>query len=276
MAWTDKKIWIVGASSGIGAALVKALAEKGARLIISARRENLLNELAESCASGSVQVLPLDLAEPGMADAAVGKAWEIYGGLDWVFLNSGIAMRDMAVNSDLEASKKVMDINFWGPVALTKALLPRLTTGPEGHLVVTSSLSGKFGVPQMSIYSASKHALHGYFESLRTETFRSGLKIHLVIPGFVRTDIALSGLKGDGTPYRKPQPSLAQGMAPDLCARQILRNLEKDREEFVVGGTEKYMVWFHRMFPGLAKSVMRSNPMRRMRELKGRFFKSGK
>ena len=274
MFWKNKRIWIVGASSGIGAGLVIALAKEGARLVISARREELLKELAEtSHATAIISILPLDVEDLERSAIAAGQAWEIYDGLDYIFLNAGIAMRDRAVNSDMEVAQKVMRVNFWAPVAITKALLPRLTAAKEAHLVVTSSLSGKFGVPQMSIYAASKHALHGYFESLRTEVFQTGLKIHLAIPGFINTDITLSGLKGDGTLYGKSQPSLAQGMDPLVCSEKILQSLEKNREEFVIGGMEKYVIYFYRIFPGLAKKLMRANPVKKVRELKERFGK---
>ncbi|WP_194776565.1 SDR family NAD(P)-dependent oxidoreductase [Pararhodonellum marinum] len=268
MKWQDKRIWIVGASSGIGAGLVKALATKEAKLVLSSRRANLMQELADEFPHVDIKLLAADMEDIEVLPEIAGKAWDFFGGLDYVFFNAGLSLRDPVTLAQIEAEKKIMQVNFWAPVILTKALLPLLLTLPESHLVLTSSLSGKFGVPKLSAYAASKHALHGYFESLRTETHQTGLKIHFAIPGFINTDITFSGIKGDGSPYAKRQESLAQGMDPDICAQKILRQLEKGKEEFAIGGMEKHMVWFHRLFPSLSKKLMRSNPVRQFRELK--------
>lgn len=266
--WKGKKIWIVGASSGIGEALVLELAKLEASILISARNESKLKELQSQSPSGKLEVLSLDVERHEELPALAEQAWKEFGPFDFVFLNAGMSVRDLVVNTQTSVEKKIMDINFWGPVVLTKSLLKLFQPENTLHLVVTSSLSGKYGVPKLAGYAASKHALHGYFDSLRAETAQQNLQIHLVIPGFVRTNITVAGLKGDGTPNGKMQSALAEGMDPLTCAKGILKGLQNGKEEFVVGGNEKYTVALNQYFPGLTRLLIRSNPIQNLKKLK--------
>lgn len=271
--WTQKRVWIIGASSGIGAGLVELLAEKGAKLIISARSEVKLHEPERNLSTAEIEVLPVDVELLSTLSVKTHEAWRIFNGLDYVFLNAGMSVRDLVSDSKLEVERRIMDINFWGPVAITKALLKKRDSNVPLHLVLTSSLSGKYGVPKLAAYSASKHAIQGYFDSLRAEMFGSGLVVHLVIPGFVRTNITVAGLRGDGSQNGKMQNALAEGMDPVTCAKGILKGLEKGKEEFVVGGTERYTIGLNRFFPGLMKRLIRSNPLQRIKKLRKSLFR---
>lgn len=270
--WTQKRVWIIGASSGIGEGLVQVLAEKGAKLIISARNESKLLELRTQLSRAQIEVLPLDVEMLSTLTVKSDQAWDIFDGLDYVFLNAGMSVRDLVSESKLEVERKIMDINFWGPVAITKQLLKNRDPKVPLHLVLTSSLSGKYGVPKLAAYAASKHAMQGYFDSLRAETFGLGLHIHIVIPGFIRTNITVAGLRGDGSQSGKMQNALAEGMDPLTCAKGILEGLEKGKEEFVVGGTERFTVGLNRFFPGLMKKLIRSNPLQRIKKLQKSLF----
>jgi dehydrogenase/reductase SDR family member 7B len=265
--WTQKRVWIIGASSGIGEGLVQILAEKGAKLIISARRESKLQQLKADYPNSELEVLSLDVELFSSLAEKSDEAWDRFAGLDYVFLNAGMSVRDLVVESKLEIERKIMDINFWGPVAITKALLKKKALESSLHLVLTSSLSGKYGVPKLAAYSASKHAMQGYFDSLRAETSDKGLFIHVVIPGFIRTNITVAGLRGDGKRSGKMQNALAEGMAPLDCAKEILKGLEKGKEEFTVGGVERFTIGLNRFFPGLMKKMIRSNPLQRLKQL---------
>lgn len=265
--WTQKRVWIIGASSGIGEGLVQILAEKGAKLIISARRESKLQQLKADYPNSELEVLSLDVELFSSLADKIDEAWDRFAGLDYVFLNAGMSVRDLVVESKLEIERKIMDINFWGPVAITKALLKKKALESSLHLVLTSSLSGKYGVPKLAAYSASKHAMQGYFDSLRAETSDTGLFIHVVIPGFIRTNITVAGLRGDGRKSGKMQNALAEGMAPLDCAKEILKGLEKGKEEFTVGGVERFTIGLNRFFPGLMKKMIRSNPLQRLKQL---------
>jgi dehydrogenase/reductase SDR family member 7B len=201
------------------------------------------------------------------------KGWQTFNGLDYVFLNAGMSVRDLVADSSIEVERKIMDINFWGPVAIMKALLKSRDLKVPLHMVLTSSLSGKYGVPKLAAYAASKHAIHGYFDSLRAETYGLGLFIHLVIPGFIRTNITVAGLRGDGSQSGKMQNALAEGMDPLICARKILIGLEQGKEEFVVGGSERFTVGLNRFFPGMMKKLIRSNPLQRIKKLQKLLFR---
>ncbi|GMQ28217.1 SDR family NAD(P)-dependent oxidoreductase [Algoriphagus confluentis] len=205
--WENKRVWIIGASSGIGEGLVRCLIKKNAWVVVSARRKDRLEQLRNESPSAQLTLLPMDVEDHGSIGEKTKDAWSHFGGLDVVFLNAGIAVRDRSIETSLDLEKKLFDINFWGLVAVAKALLSLKSPDSLLHLAVTSSLSGKYGVPKLAAYAASKHALHGYFDSLRAET-SSNLRIHLVIPGFVRTDIAVTGWKGDGTANGKMQNAL--------------------------------------------------------------------
>ena len=270
--WTEKRVWIIGASSGIGEGLVLTLVEKGAKLIISARNEAKLLELKRDHSKAEIEVLPIDVEMLSALPEKAALAWQIFDGLDYVFLNAGMSVRDLVSESKLEVERRIMDINFWGPVAITKELLRKRDPESLLHLVLTSSLSGKYGVPKLAAYAASKHAIQGYFDSLRAETYGSGLLIHIVIPGFIRTNITVAGLRGDGSQSGKMQNALAEGMDALTCAKGILIGLEKEKEEFVVGGSERFTVGLNRFFPGLMKRLIRSNPLQRVKKLKTLFF----
>lgn len=268
--WAKKRVWVVGASSGIGEALARQLAEKEARVVVSARNAEKLQQLLAGFPENTVEVIPLDLENLELLPKKTLEAWEAFAGLDYVFLNAGISLRDLAIDCKLEVERKIMDVNFWGPVVITKDLLKQRGSDRHLHLVVTSSLSGKYGVPKLSAYASSKHALHGYFDSLRAETFGSGLHIHIAIPGFIKTEIAVAGLRGDGSIAGKMQQSLASGMDPGLCAARILQCVEDGKGEFVIGGLERFTVPLNRVFPGLMRLLIRSNPLQRIKNIQSR------
>jgi dehydrogenase/reductase SDR family member 7B len=166
------------------------------------------------------------------------------------------------VDTPLHLDQQIMATNYFGPVALTKALLPSMLQRRSGCFVVVSSLSGKYGVPQLSAYSAAKHALHGSFECLRAEVHDQGIQITIVIPGFVRTPILENALKGDGGRYGKTLPAYERGMDPDVCATRILRAVARRKEEALIGGWELSSLYLKRFFPTLLSVVVRNHPVK--------------
>ncbi len=260
--------WITGASSGIGAALAVKLNKSGANLILSSRNQRLLEELKQNCDFPErVKIMVCDMEKTETLATAAGEAWKIFNGIDYVFLNAGIAVRDMAMNTDLTMVKKVMNVNFFSNTEISKTLLPWMIKSGHGHFVVTSSLCGKFGVPKLSAYAASKHALHGYYESLRAEHGNQGIKVTMVTAGLVKTNITMNALKGDGTLYGKMQESIANGIEPEKCARLIVRAVLEKRREVLVGGIEKYAVLLKRFFPGVHSYVIDKHPLKKWRDL---------
>lgn len=259
--YKDKRVWITGASSGIGEALAMAFHRAGARLILSARREDELKRVQAACGGAPrTQVLPLDVTLGEELPDKARAALAMFGGVDILVLNAGITQRSLARDTAESVYRRLMEVNFFGPEALTRAVLPSMLENKSGHFVVISSVAGKFGVPLRSGYSATKFALHGFYEALRAEEERNGIRVTLVCPGYIRTEISLSALKGDGGSHAKMDPELARGMPADECARQVLQGVARGKKEIVLAAArEKMLVYMKRFFPGaLARMLGRA------------------
>ncbi len=250
MLFTNKRIWITGASSGIGEALAYAFHQSGARLVLSARREDELRRIQGKCGGeSSTRILPIDLLQAEQLAEKAQLALAMLDGIDILVQNAGITQRSLVKDTDPSVYRTLMEINYFAPVALTKAVLPSMLEKKSGHFVVVSSLVGKFGTPLRSGYAASKHALHGFFDSLRAEAGNQGIKVTLVCPGFIRTDISLHALVGDGGKHGKMDRGQAHGMPADECAEEILNGIALDKQEIYVGYRDKYLVYVKRFFP---------------------------
>lgn len=249
----DRRVWITGASSGIGEALALAFHSAGARLILSARREDELKRVQGLCdGEPATRVLPIDMSRAEELAAKARVALAIFDGIDILVLNAGISQRALARDSDDRVYRRLMEVNFFGPEELTRAVLPSMLQAKNGHFVVISSIAGKFGVPLRSGYSASKFALYGFFEALRAEEAGNGIRVTMVCPGFIHTNVSVSALKGDGSQHSRMDPEVAAGMPAEECARQILRAVAQGREDVCIGAVrEKGMVYLKRFFPGL-------------------------
>ncbi|WP_316746384.1 SDR family oxidoreductase [Pedobacter gandavensis] len=246
----DKVIWITGASSGIGEALVYAYNDQGAKLIISSRNRDELFRVKGNCKSKmNVHVLSLDLENTDALAEKATEAIRIFGKIDLLINSGGISQRGLALETDLAVEQRLMNVNFWGTVALSKAVLPVMIANGGGHIVCISSLVGKFGTKLRSAYSASKHALHGYFDSLRSEVYDQGIHITLVCPGFIKTNVTLNALTPSGTPQGTMDAAQEAGMLPEICAQMIVKAVKLRKEEVYIGGKEVKGVWLKRFFP---------------------------
>jgi short-subunit dehydrogenase len=244
----------------------------GAFLILSSRNKSSLLQVKSGCAHPEkVEILPCDLDETAHLASISRQAWGIFNGIDYVFLNAGMAVRDLVLNTELEMVNKVMTTNFFSNVAISKSLLPHMIQRGRGHFIVTSSICGKFGVPKLSAYSASKHALHGFYDSLRSEYENLGIAVTIITSGLVRTNITLNALTGNGGGYGRMQESIANGISPDSCADQILKAAARRKREALIGGIEIYGVLIRRFFPGLFAWAISRHPMKKMREVKKLF-----
>lgn len=256
--FADRTAWVTGASSGIGASLALALARRGARLILSARRLDRLEQVRERCEGGAEHtVLPLDLEKVDTLAAVAQGAVTDHGPIDFLFHAGGLGQRALAMDTDLVVDRRIMDVNYFGTVALTKAVLPSMLERGSGHVVPISSLVGKFGTPQRSAYAASKHALHGFFDSLRAELHGQGVHITVVCPGFVSTELSLQALTGDGTPQGHRDETHVNGMDADVCAEKILTAVARRRAEVNIGGSEVLGVYVKRLAPWLFDRIIR-------------------
>lgn len=256
-----KRIWITGASSGIGEALAIACRAEGAELILSARRlaelERVSRELEAAGKMPAIHLEVMDISQTDALPAQVASVTDKYGPIDVLINNAGISQRSYAAETTLEVDRKIMEVNFFGTIALTKAVLPGMIARKSGMIVVISSISGKFGFYLRSAYSASKHALHGFFESLRMELYRDGIKVMMVCPGKIKTNISLNALTADGTAHRSMDEGQASGKSADALAARILQGIFRNEEEVFFGGPEMKAVWMKRFFPRLFSKIIR-------------------
>lgn len=265
MELRGKIVWLTGASSGIGEALAYALAREGARLIISARRQEELERVraATGLAQADIMTLPLDLEKQDNFETKKNEVLAKFKRIDVLINNGGVSQRSLAKDTRIEIDRKLFEINFFGTLALTKTILPVFLKQQSGLIVTVSSAVGKFGSPWRSSYAASKHALHGFFDSLRAEVYKDGICVLLVCPGFVVTNISYNALQGDGTKLNSMDNATSKGITKEECARQIIAAIKSDKEEVVVSNfKEKLGVYVKRFFPSLFSVMIRKVAVR--------------
>lgn len=256
-------IWITGGSSGIGEAAAQKFSKEGYSLILSSRNLQELERVKASCSSPEdIRILPLDLADSGGFDQKVVIALSFFGRVDILLHNGGISQRALIKDTQLEVDRKLMEVNYFGTVALTKALLPHFMERKQGQFGVITSLVGKFGSPYRSSYAGAKHALHGFFDTLRAEHHEDGISVTLICPGFIRTQVSINAVTGDGSPLGEMDQAQDQGMSPEACAEGIFKALVKKKEEVYIGGKETLAVYLKRFLPGLFSKILRSAKVR--------------
>jgi short-subunit dehydrogenase len=263
MNFKNKVIWITGASSGIGEACAYEFASAGATLIISSNQVNELLTVKEKCEKlGAVchNVL-FDLSDNESIKAAVDEVKNKIGRLDILFNNGGISQRATVIESPVSIDRKIMEINFFGGISLTKLVLPLLIESKKGQIVVTTSIAGKFGFLLRSAYCASKHALYGFYESLQLELMDKGISVTFICPGRVKTNISLHALDKFGNPTGQMDEGLAKGIPVEKAAQKIVKAVYKRKREALIGGKELIMVYIKKYFPNLFYNIARKiNP----------------
>lgn len=256
----NKVAWVTGASSGIGEALVHELAKRQVKVILSSRNENELKRVRAAAKLDDTNslILPLDLTDTTDIAQLCNKALERFGKIDLLFNNGGISQRAYANDTSLETDRKIMETNYFGQIALTKCVLPFMRSQKSGHIVVVSSISGKFGFYLRSAYSASKHALHGFFDSLRMEIHADNVKVLLICPGKIRTNISVNAIGSGGKKHGKMDKSQEHGMSAERCVVKILRAIESGKQEIYVGSfKERAALWMKRFFPKWFSVILR-------------------
>ena len=238
-------VWITGASSGIGEALAKQFAAKGDSLILSARREAELERVkadlvSEGANADDVFVLPFDVLDYDAYDAVLEKAMAFKNGPTFLINNAGVSQRSLAIDTDMDTYRKLIELDVIAQIALTKALLPTFVERKAGHIMIIASVAGKVGVPYRTGYCAAKHAVMGFYDALRAEVEHMGIKVTTVTPGFIQTNIAINALKGDGTAFAKQDANIATGMDVTKCATMIMKGLAKGKREIPVAKWGEY------------------------------------
>ncbi len=253
MYFKEKTIWITGASSGIGKAVALKLSKENTNLILSDINEPGLVEVAEACKKNNCTtlIIPIDLSDEKSVQDAANLVLNKKLKIDCLYQFAGISQRSLLSETPLFIDRKIFEINFFGAVALAKAVLPEMIKNGGGQIAVTSSIVGKFGFPYRSSYSATKHALHGFFESLRAENKQHNIRVSIFIPGRVKTNISVNAITKNGKTHGKMDVGQDTGITAEKAAKIILRGLKKEKKEILVGGKELIMIHIRRFLPRL-------------------------
>uniref|UniRef100_UPI00404A8E65 SDR family oxidoreductase n=2 Tax=Gelidibacter sp. TaxID=2018083 RepID=UPI00404A8E65 len=256
----NKVIWITGASSGIGKGLALELSKRNCKLILSARRQDVLENVKNaSHNSENIFVLPFDLGAIEDMPKVVEKALTFFGRIDILINNGGISQRSLIAETNIEVDRQLMEVDYLGTVALSKAILPYFIKQQSGHYVTVTSVMGKFGSPYRSGYCGAKHALHGFFDVMRMEHEKDHIKVTLICPGFVNTDVAKNALTGDGSLQKTQDKATEKGLAVDDFAKRMIKAIERETFEAYIGRKEILGVYLKRFFPKfLHKFVIKS------------------
>ncbi len=260
----NKTIWITGASSGIGEACAYLFAREKANLILTATRADRLAEVQQECIrlGARCEILPYDLSDLNAIDVLTDKAIGLFGPIDTAFLNAGISQRSTTLETSAVVDEKIMQVNFFAPVGIAKRLLPAMIAQGGGTIAVTSSIAGKFGFPLRSAYAASKFALYGFFETVQAEYYNDGIRVVMVCPGRVKTNISYNALEADGQKHGRMDEGQEKGMTAAKAARRIVKAIRKQQPEVLVGGIELLMVYIKRFLPSLSRRLARRiNPV---------------
>lgn len=259
MFYNNKVVWITGASSGIGEAICYELVKQNAKVIISSNQKNDLQKVKEECIklNKDCYIQYLDLLNTGDIDEITKNIIEKFGRIDILINNAGISQRALTKDTPISIDRKIFEINYFGTIALTKAVLPYMLKQKSGYIAATSSISGKFGFPLRSAYAASKHAICGFFETLRAEVYNDNIKVLIAFPGRVKTDISKHALTKDGTSHNKMDDGQNFGISAEKCAKKYIRAIQKDKKEVLIGGKELIMVYIKKYLPKLFYKLAR-------------------
>ena len=235
----EKIVWITGASSGIGEGLAKSFASIGARVVLSGRNLIELNRVKdESINAGANEsdllVLPLDVVDFDSIPPAASSVLDEFSRIDLLINNAGQGARDFITEMDFSIYRKIMDVNLFSAIALTKAVLPHMIERGSGRIVGVSSLAGKVGVPLRTAYCPAKHAVLGFFDSLRAEVAHYGIKVSTILPGVVRTNTVANALKGNGEPIGASEGVMEGGLSVTEAVLVMVEQLASGKDEIEV------------------------------------------
>ena len=252
-----RTVWITGATSGIGEAVARACHQRGDRLILSARTLERLEATRQELNVRDALLAPFDLAHTEGIEALAEKMWSEAQGVDVVIHCGGISQRSRLIDTDPSVDRQMLEVNYFGTLSFTRAILPHMVAAGGGHFAVVTSLMGLFSAPLRSGYAGAKHAMHGWFEALRAEHHSDGIRVTMVAPGFVQTAISLNALTGNGSPQGTMDDATAQGITAEQCAAVILRGIDRNKTLVTPGKKEVLGYWLSRFSPSLLRRIAR-------------------
>lgn len=256
----NKVVWLTGASSGIGEAVAYQLSQAGARLVLSARREDELKRVAANCFTSPEQllILPFDVKNTAAMPELSRQVVDQFGRIDILINNAGLSQRSLALDTGLSVDRHLLEVNYFGIVALTKAVLPQMMAQQSGQIISVASVAGIVATPKRSSYAAAKAAVIAFMDSLRAEVHEYGIQVGVICPGYVQTNISINAMMGDGSPQGTMDRTTASGLSPEDFARRMLRAIERRRDQVnIAGAKEKLGVFLHRFFPSLLRRMIR-------------------
>jgi dehydrogenase/reductase SDR family member 7 len=234
----DQVVWITGASAGIGEALAIALHGEGAHLVLSARRASELGRVKNVCTSlsgpGDILTIAFDVTDETARAAAFGQVMAKFGRVDVLINNAGVSQRSLGKDTQLSVDRGIMEVNFFAAVALTKIVLPSMLARKCGYIAVTSSVSGRYGVWNRTAYCGAKHAVQGFFDSLRIEVFPHNIDVTTFVFGAIQTEVSKNALTGDGTPFGTSDTLMETALPLEQVIPKVVDGLAKRRREIVV------------------------------------------
>jgi short-subunit dehydrogenase len=256
----NKTVWITGASSGIGEALASQFAKEGAKLVLSARRENELQRVAQATglSENDILILPMDMLEFDKFPEKIKTVLEHFGQIDFVVQNAGISQRSYVKDTKFQVYRDLFELDFFSIVAFTQALLPHFTERKSGHFVVISSIAGKIGVPLRGGYGAAKHAIIAFFDSLRAEVWQDNINVTTICPGYILTQISINALDATGNKHGKMDDNQANGMTAEVFAKKAIKDILNNKKEVYIGGFyEVFGVYLKRFLPSVVYRMVR-------------------
>lgn len=269
MSFTGQIAWITGASSGIGAALAREWAARGGHAILSGRDHARLAAVAADIATDTL-VLPFDVRDEAALASATAQALAWKGGIDFAVANAGISQRSAALDTDMRVYREIIEVDLIAQIAFAQGLIGAMTARGSGRVAFISSIAGKVGVPMRTAYCAAKFGLAGYADALRAELSQSGVAVHVIYPGSVRTDVSRNALTANGSVRGKSDAAIDQGIDPADAAKTILDAVALGQREIIVArGFEEAMGELRRSPDQLLDQVANMVAQGYMERLKG-------
>lgn len=256
-------IWITGASSGIGAELARQLSPLKTRLILTARNEKALQQIAQSCRElgSECYVLPADLLKSETLETLCQQAINVFGEINILINNAGVTQRSLAEETGIQVDRQIMELDFFAPIAITKALIPHFRETGNGQVIAICSMAGLMGFPKRSAYAAAKHAMKGFFETLQTEQTFAGLSTTIVFPGRIHTPISYSAITKDGTAFGKMDDGQLNGIPVAACAAKIIKGIQKKKLRVIIARGERILWWIWFLWPAIYLKIARKKGM---------------